>query len=118
VKTKDHAGFGLSAFRGNNKVQLKEGQMTQFDFALLAENWPAPIVSRSDILRFTGGLISQRYIANLDSKGLGPKERVRCGRRVGYPVDVLVEWLRNRSRIESLCPTVPGPRNTPDEIST
>jgi hypothetical protein len=78
--------------------------MERFDFASLAKNWPAPIVSRSEVREFTGGLISQKYLANLDSKGLGPSERVRCGRRVGYPVDSLIEWLRQRSKIETATP--------------
>lgn len=65
-----------------------------FDFQLLAKNWPAPIVARSEIAKFTGGLINPRTVANLDSKGTGPP-RFRVGRKVAYPVDTFIEWLES-----------------------
>jgi len=68
-----------------------------FDFHELARKWPAPIVSRTEIAKFTGGLYTPRTMANLDSMGVGAP-RGRCGRKIFYPVSTLVEWLQARSR--------------------
>lgn len=68
-----------------------------FDFNKLARNWPAPIVSRTEIAKFSGGLLTPRTLANLDSLNEGPP-RGRCGRKVFYPVDGLVTWLEARSK--------------------
>lgn len=67
-----------------------------FDFGKLAKNWPAPIVSRTEISKFTGGLLTPRTLANLDSLNEGPP-RGRCGRKVFYPVEGLVAWLQGRN---------------------
>jgi len=63
----------------------------------MVERWPSPYVARQQIRTFSGGLISEKYIANLDSQGAGPPGRIRCGRKVAYPVNELVEWLQSRS---------------------
>ena len=54
-----------------------------------------PIIARTAVSELCGGLISARYLANLDSEGRGP-ERVKIGRRVGYLRDSLVDWLESR----------------------
>jgi hypothetical protein len=69
------------------------------DLATLAEKWPSSMVSRTEIERFTGGIVSEKYLANLDSAGKGPAGRVRCGRKVVYPVAELVAWLESRSAV-------------------
>ena len=71
-----------------------------FDFTKLAKNWPAPIVSRTEIAKFSGGLLTPRTLANLDSLGEGPP-RGRCGRKIFYPVDTLVTWLAARSKVDA-----------------
>ncbi len=53
------------------------------------------VVARSEIKKRLGGMVSVGHMANLDSAGLGPP-RVRLGRRVGYPRDALLDWLRER----------------------
>lgn len=69
-------------------------------FAEMASKWPSAIVSRTSIKEFTGGLLSERYCANLDSLGKGCPSRVRIGgRRVAYPVNELVKWLEARSEV-------------------
>jgi hypothetical protein len=62
----------------------------------MAAKWPSSIVSRSEIPRFTGGLMSEKYIANLDSAGLGPSNRLRVGKKIAYPIDELIIWLEAR----------------------
>ena len=66
-------------------------------FSLMAERWPSPIVSRTEIKQFTGGCITEKYLANLDSLGKGPTGRFRLGRKVCYPVADFVAWLESRS---------------------
>lgn len=71
--------------------------MEQTSFKTLAEKWPSSFVARTAIPSFTGGIISERYIANLDSAGKGPAGRVRIGRKVAYPVNEVVRWLESRA---------------------
>lgn len=54
-----------------------------------------PVVSRCEVPRLLGGLISSGRLANLDSEGLGPR-RIRVGRKVGYLRADLVQWMRER----------------------
>lgn len=67
-------------------------------FQRMAERWPSSLVARERISDFTGGLISSGRIANLDSQGEGPRNRIRVGRKVAYPVNELVEWLAERAK--------------------
>lgn len=68
------------------------------DLSSMAAAWPSPLIARGEIERFTGGLISSKYLANLDSQqGKGPAGRIRIGRKVCYRVDALIEWLQNRA---------------------
>jgi hypothetical protein len=66
-------------------------------FQEMADRWKSPIVARTKIEAFTGGVMSEKYIANLDSAGKGPAGRVRMGRKIAYPVDLLCDWLEGRS---------------------
>lgn len=68
------------------------------DLKGLADKWPSAIVSRDEIGRFSGGAVSSRYVANLDSKKKGPKGRIRIGRKIAYPVGELVRWLEGRTQ--------------------
>lgn len=68
------------------------------NFDELAKAWTSPIVSRDRVPEFTGGLISSRYMANLDSLGKGPA-RIRCGRKIGYPVKDFVAWMNKRVEV-------------------
>jgi hypothetical protein len=62
----------------------------------LKAKWPSSIVARTKVKEFSGGILSEKYLANLDSLGQGP-ERVRIGRQIAYPVDALVSWMEERS---------------------
>jgi len=44
-------------------------------------------------------MIGEKYLANLDSAGKGPAGRIRCGRRVAYPVNEFIKWLAARSEV-------------------
>ena len=64
----------------------------------LARKWPSSIVARTEIKKFTGGLLSGRYCANLDSKNIGIKGRIRIGRKIAYPVNAVIEFLESRTK--------------------
>ena len=76
----------------------KQVNVIDFDLNLLADNWLAPVVARTekDLRDFAGGgLPSKGTMANLDSLGEGPL-RFRIGKKVVYPVDTLIEWMKQR----------------------
>ncbi len=70
-------------------------------FTEMLEKWPSGLVARTEVARFTGGLLSPAYMANLDSLGQGP-DRIHIGRKCCYPTHALVEWLRSRSNRSDL----------------
>jgi hypothetical protein len=55
------------------------------------------IVSRSEVPRLLGGLVSAGTLANEDAAGTGPRGRFYVGRRAAYPRESLIEWLRERA---------------------
>jgi hypothetical protein len=69
------------------------------DFSSLAQKWPSPFVARHEIERFTGGMVSIKYLANLDCQGLGPKIRIKVGRKIAYPVQSVIEWMESRAKV-------------------
>jgi hypothetical protein len=69
------------------------------DLSYLADAWPSELVVRTDVGKFSGGFIGPKYLANLDSQGLGPNPKVRIGRKVGYRKKDLIAWLEDRAEI-------------------
>ena len=69
------------------------------DLSNLASSWPSPLVSRDNVEKFTGGIVTQKYIANLDSRKLGPQGRIKIGRKIAYPVNAFIEWLESRGEV-------------------
>jgi hypothetical protein len=64
-----------------------------------------PVIARHQVGKLTGGAISPKTLANLDSKGEGPATRLKLGRIVAYPTPVLLEWLESRSIVLSSKPS-------------
>jgi hypothetical protein len=62
----------------------------------LVDKWPSSIVARRCVKQFSGGILSEKYLANLDSAGLGPP-RIHIGRQVAYRTCDLVQWLERRT---------------------
>ena len=62
----------------------------------MADKWPSTIVSRGEVGKFSGGFVHPRTMANLDSRGEGPSGRVRIGKKSGYTVPTLIDWLITR----------------------
>jgi hypothetical protein len=74
-------------------------------FTALSDSWPSPVVPREKLEQFTGGMISAKRMANIESahrrdpaQPAGPEGAIRCGRRVVYPKDALIRWLESRSK--------------------
>ena len=64
-----------------------------------------PIMWRTDPDFEQKAGVGRRRIANMDSEGTGPAERVVMGRnKVGYPKAAFVEWLESRMRVEAAKP--------------
>lgn len=61
----------------------------------LADKWPSSIVARREVKKFTGGIMSEKYIANLDSLGSGPPS-IKIGRQRACPVSSFILWLESR----------------------
>ncbi len=64
--------------------------------AQMRQKWPSAAVARSQVGDFSGGVLNPRTMANLDSLGQGPRERYSMGRTVFYPVDALLDLIRER----------------------
>ena len=79
------------------KVEMDEGSKAKREQVLAAiESELPPVVFRNwykwrDVLP-----MAPRTVANDDSKGDGPKEKVFVGRNAGYPRAAFVEYLRKR----------------------
>ncbi len=71
----------------------------QISFQSMAEAWGCPYVAREELKRFTGGLLSPRYAANLDAQRKGIEGRIRCGRKVLYPALAVVKFLEQRAQL-------------------
>lgn len=54
------------------------------------------IITRKKLQELTGGLISEKTLANLDSEGSGIQPRMRIGGKVAYPKDAAIAWLKSR----------------------
>ena len=93
METKDRFKPRLKLARKKRTPSLP----SKFDWQTLAENWPSAIVARSEVGRFSGGVVSPAYMANFDSQARGPRNRLRVGRKIAYPVQDLVRWLEARS---------------------
>jgi len=69
--------------------------LTHDQIEFLEQTLP-PIIARVEIPRFAPGLISVGRLANLDSKGEGPKQ-IKIGRKVGYIRKDLIDWISSRT---------------------
>ncbi len=69
-------------------------------FDQMVRKWDSALVSRSEVGKFSGGMIAPRTLANADSLGQGPARKITMGaRRVGYDARELAAWLRDRCQV-------------------
>jgi hypothetical protein len=67
------------------------------DLSKLVRRWDSPYVARHEVGRFSGGLLNSKYLANLDSLGIGPEGKIKIGRKVAYDTEQLVKWMEERA---------------------
>jgi hypothetical protein len=72
--------------------------MKQDIFDEMAERWGSPVVARTELKKFSGGLLNGRTMANRDSLGCGIAERFRIGKMIAYPTSAVADFLRERVR--------------------
>jgi hypothetical protein len=73
--------------------------MNRSQFQKLADRWPSAWVAREEIDRFSGGALTSKYCANLDSRGIGIKNRMRCGKKIIYSLESVLEFLESRTEV-------------------
>ena len=76
------------------KILSEQGRKELID--ILQKEWP-PIIARSKIDFYTGGVYQAGTLANEDSKGTGPKNPIYGqGGRVSYLKPHLIDWVMNK----------------------
>jgi hypothetical protein len=63
----------------------------------MVKDWGAPVVARTEVARFSGGLTNARSCANNDSAGTGVAGRFRVGKKICYPAQALADWIFSRA---------------------
>jgi hypothetical protein len=69
----------------------------KIDFSRMAARWPSEILFRNKVGEFTGGMVSGRTMANLDSSGEGIEDRFYVGNKTGYFVESFIKWFEKRA---------------------
>jgi hypothetical protein len=98
LEVEDHRPPDLKE-KENEKMLRNTDQEKKLDLKSMADKWPSSVVARTEVPTFTGGSLSEKYIANLDSLGKGPDGRFRIGRKICYPVNSLIAWLESRATL-------------------
>jgi len=82
------------------KVQISKAKEDAIETILEAARMQkSAFISRDQIGEFTGGAFSPRYMANLDSLGLGPDGTFKLGRKKMYSLRPLVQWMIARLKV-------------------
>jgi hypothetical protein len=69
--------------------------MNKIDLSSMAAKWPSTIVSRDQVGKFTGGLVTPGTLANIDIReGI---TRYRRGGKIYYMAADLIAWLERTS---------------------
>lgn len=74
---------------------FNQGIGTHSFFKTIEETLP-PIFTRQTASKVLGGLISSKTLSNLDSKGKGPRKKIKIGSKVGYERADFMQWLKQR----------------------
>ena len=62
----------------------------------MADRWPSNIVARKEIGNFSGGILSPKTLANMDSKGEGPEGRFIICNQTAYPIQKIIKFMKDR----------------------
>lgn len=69
------------------------------DFFRSIEQELPPVVSRAELSKATGGLVSAKTLSNEDALHKGPTERVRAGSKIGYTRASAMAYIRKKFRL-------------------
>ena len=77
---------------------LNHGLGTEAFFRSIEQELP-PVVSRAELAKATGGLISAKTLSNEDALHKGPAERVRAGSKIGYTRASAMAYIRKKFQL-------------------
>ena len=77
---------------------INHGLGTEAFFRSIEQDLP-PVVSRAELAKATGGLISAKTLSNEDALHKGPAERVRAGSKIGYPRASVMAYIRKKFKL-------------------
>ena len=77
---------------------INHGIGTEAFFRTIEQELP-PVVSRAELAKATGGLISAKTLSNEDSLHKGPAERVRAGSKIGYTRASAMAYIRKKFKL-------------------
>ena len=77
---------------------INHGIGTEAFFKSIEQELP-PVVSRAELAKATGGLISAKTLSNEDALHKGPTERVRAGSKIGYTRASAMAYIRKKFKL-------------------
>ena len=77
---------------------INHGIGTEAFFKSIEQELP-PVMSRAELSRATGGLISAKTLSNEDALPKGPAERVRAGSKIGYTRASAMAYIRKKFKL-------------------
>jgi len=81
------------------KIENEKRQAAKDALWEAAGKWPSDFFTRETGVVFSGDSISVGHLANLDSRGEGPKGAFYQGRRRIYPKNNFIEFLISRLKV-------------------
>jgi hypothetical protein len=81
------------------EAPLTDAEQEFIDYAILGL---PNVIAREKVEIFTGGWVSKQTLANADSKGRGPRGRLKSGKKVLYRTRDLFEWSVRRFGIREM----------------
>ena len=77
---------------------INHGIGTEAFFKSIEQELP-PVVSRAELAKATGGLISAKTLSNEDAMHKGPAERVRAVSKIGYTRAAAMAYIRKKFQL-------------------
>lgn len=84
------------------KMHLANNAKHKQEFLTTLANELPPFIARKEIEHFLGGMISAKYMSNIDAQGEGPEVAYAVGRNVVYRRDSLLDWLGRKYSVQRL----------------
>ena len=84
----------------NQNQSSQSNQFVEEIIQKIVETNPYGFILRPDLKEKTGGLLHGRTMANRDSMKTGIKNRFKVGNVTAYPIDSVVEFLKDRITVD------------------